>query len=292
MFCSHDREPSREARLGHASVRARPEDKAVPRARVVLLLITGAALLGAALPGRVRAEDPVARGLTIAQAADKANEGFMGERATMAMVLVNAHGDVTRRKLNVVTQEGTTDGDRSKVVFEWPADVKGTKLLTWTHKAGGDDQWLYLPAIKRVRRISASNKTGSFVGSEFSYEDLAGTEVEKFRYKLIDEPKLDGRDTYRLERVPVDASSGYARQIVWLDKQYQNPLRIEYHDRAGTLLKVATLEGYKQFGRLWRAGSITMENVQTKKRSVLSWENRQLGIKLPASELDSARLED
>jgi hypothetical protein len=239
-----------------------------------------------------RAQDPAARGLEIARAADKANEGFAGERATMAMDLINAHGDVTKRKLNVLTLEGTEDGDRSKVVFEWPADVKGTKLLTWTHRKGDDDQWLYLPAIKRVRRISASNKTGAFVGSEFSYEDLAGTEVEKFRYKLLDEPKVGGRDTYRLERVPIDTNSGYARQIVWLDKQYQNPLRIEYYDRKNALLKIATLDGYQQFGKLWRAGSITMENVQTKKKSILAWGNRQLGLKLPGSEFDSARLED
>jgi hypothetical protein len=258
----------------------------------VSLALLGAVTLGPAPTRGAESEDPASRGLAIARAADKANEGFVGERATMAMELVNAHGDVTRRKLDVVTLEGTDDGDRSKVMFAWPADVKGTKLLTWTHRKGDDDQWLYLPAIKRVRRISASNKTGSFVGSEFSYEDLAGTEVEKFRYKLIDEPKLGGRDTYHLERVPVDANSGYARQIVWLDKQYQNPLRIEYYDRKNVLLKTATLDGYKQYGRLWRAGSITMENVQTRKRSVLAWENRQLGIKLSAAEFDSARLED
>ena len=107
----------------------------------------------------------------------------------MTLELINAHGDVTKRKMVMEVLEGTDDGDKSRSVFEWPADVKGTKLLTWTHKKGDDDRWLYLPAVKRVKRISSSNKSGSFMGSEFAYEDFSSQEVEKYTYKLLDEPK-------------------------------------------------------------------------------------------------------
>jgi hypothetical protein len=263
------------------------------------MLITTRLLLAATLlasVARTANADPAAKGLEIATKVDVANQGYVGEKSAATLELINAHGDVTKRKMFFELQEGTTDGDKSRAVFEWPADVKGTKLLTWTHKKGDDDRWLYLPAVKRIKRIASSNKSGSFMGSEFAYEDLASQEVEKFTYKYIDEPKLatkDGaRDTWRTERYPVDKESGYARQVVWTDKEYMNPVKIEYYDRKNELLKVAHFEGYKKMGKFWRFGSIRVENVQTKKKSVMTWEGRQLGVKLPAENFDSARLEN
>ena len=251
-----------------------------------------ATLVLLAVAGDTEAADPAARGLAIARAADHANQGFGAEKATLIMDLVNAHGDVTKRKVTIETLEGTADGDKSKVVFEWPADVKGTKLLTWTHRDRDDDQWLYLPAIKRVKRIGGANKTGSFMGTELSYEDLASVEVERFSYRYIDEPNAGDRATFRIERLPVDKNSGYTREIVWLDKEYQNPLRVEYYDRNQALLKIAIFAGYRRYDRFWRATSVTFENVQTKKRTVLTFENRQLHAALGAQNFDSARLED
>jgi hypothetical protein len=242
------------------------------------------------------AQDAASRGLAIARAADRANQGFVGERNTMSMELVNAHGDVTRRKLRVETLEGTPgdaeQGDRTRIVLESPADVQGTKLLTWNHGKRDDDQWLYLPAIKRVKRISGSNKRGSFVGSEFSYEDLASNQVDKFSYKYLDEPVIGGRATFRYERTSRDPESAYSRQVLWLDKQYQLPLQIEFFDRAGALLKRAIFVDHRAYARLWRPSTVTMENLQTKKRTVIRWDDRQLGLALPAEHFDSARLED
>jgi hypothetical protein len=238
------------------------------------------------------ASDPAAAGLEIARKADAANQGFVGETATMTLELINAQGEVTKRKMNMQVLEGTDDGDKSRSEFEWPADVKGTKLLTWTHKKGDDDRWLYLPAVKRIKRISSSNKSGSFMGSEFAYEDFSSQELEKYTYRLLDEPKQGGRDTWRIERIPVEKDSGYTRQLLWMDKEYLGPLRIEYYDRKNELLKVAQFEGYKKLGKYWRFATIRMENVQTKKKSVLTWENRQLGTRPPAAAFDSARLED
>ena len=249
------------------------------------LLVAGASALA-------QGNEAERRGLEIAQAADKANQGFASERATLSMDLVNAHGDVSKRKVAIETLEGTSDGDRSRVIFDWPPDVKGTKLLTWTHKQREDDQWLYLPAIKRTRRISGANKTGSFMGSELAYEDLASAEVERFGYRYVDEPTLDGRATFRIERTPRDPISGYSREVVWIDKEYQNPLRIDFYDRKQALLKTAKFAGYKRLDRFWRPASITFENVQTKKKTILTFDNRQLGAKLAPQTFDGARLED
>ncbi len=243
------------------------------------------------LPITAVAETPEAKGLAIATKIDKANEGFKTDKSDLQMDLINAHGDIVKRKMTIHTIEGEK-GDRSIAAFSWPADVNGTKLLTWTHKNDSDDQWLYLPAIKRIKRISARNKSGSFMGSEFAYEDLAGQEVEKFTYKFLREEELNGRKVWVSERYPTDKRSGYARQITWSDKEYMGPLKIEYYDRKNELLKTGVFSDYKKFGKFWRWSKIDVTNHQTKKRSVLEWKDRKLGEELDPEDFESDALED
>lgn len=238
------------------------------------------------------ANTPQEEGLRVAKITNEANDGFVGEYAEMEMVLINAHGDKTVRKLITQVKEKEGDGDMSISTFQWPADVKGTKMLTWSHKTGDDDQWLYLPALKRVKRISSRNKSGAFMGSEFSYEDLGSQEVEEFTYRLLGETDLDGRAVWQLERTPVSKKSGYSKEIVWMDKEYNNPLKIEYYDRKGELLKVGLFKDYKAYGKYWRANFLEMENVQTQKRSTITWSIRELGKAYDNSEFASDYLAD
>ena len=230
------------------------------------------------------------KGLEIMTKADKANSGFLGETSEMHMTLINAHGDKVERKMNSKITETESDGDKSIFTFQWPADVKGTKMLTWTHKKGNDDQWLYLPALKRVKRITSRNKTGSFMGSEFSYEDLSSQEVEKFTYNFIKDDKFNDRNVSIIERVSTDKNSGYNKQVVYEDKDYQNPIKIEYYDRKGELLKVALFSDFKKFGKFWRANKIIMNNKQTKKSSHLIWKDRALNQKFSDSDFNQNRL--
>jgi len=248
--------------------------------------LTAALTVGAV----ARADSPAERGQAVAIAVDRANAGFASDRSALTMELINAHGDVTTRRLLLETVEGTEDGDRSRVVFEWPADVKGTRLLTWTHKRSDDDQWLFLPSIKRVKRISANNKSGSFMGSEFAFEDLASVEVEKYRHTLLAEPVVAGRNCWQVERVSTDSSSGYKRQVIWFDKEYMNPLRIDFYDRKDELLKTALFTGYKKFGKLWRFSQIDITNVQTHKKSRLIWHDRKLGVQVASAVFEPAGL--
>lgn len=251
------------------------------------LILTGL-LLG--LSSIAIAGSPEQRGLELAKKADAANDGYKGESSTMEMVLVNAHGDRTSRKLKSEQIEVTGDGDRSRIEFEWPADVKGTRMLTWTHKKGNDDQWLFLPAINRVKRISSGNKSGSFMGSEFAYEDLGSQELEKYSHKYLADETLDGRKTWKLERVPTDPDSGYSKLVTWMDQEYLNPLKIEYYDRKGELLKTATFTGYTKHGKYWRMGGIKMVNHQTKKESHLTWSERKVGVELRDKAFESDEL--
>lgn len=222
--------------------------------------------------------------------ADTVNSGFLGESSDMEMLLINAHGDKVERKMKSKVKETKSDGDKSIITFMWPADVKGTKMLTWTHKKGNDDQWLYLPALKRVKRITSRNKTGSFMGSEFSYEDLGSQEVEKYTYKFMKDDQLNKRPVSVIERVSTDKNSGYSKQIVYMDNEYQNATKIEYFDRKGELLKIALFTEFTKHGKFWRAHKIDMKNVQTKKQSILSWKNRKLNQKFSDSKFNQNRL--
>ncbi len=252
-------------------------------------LVMGSLLL--ATPGAF-AQTPEQQGTKIAQAAHQANSGWGTERSALTMVLVSAQGDQANRKLAIETQEGKGDGDRSRVTFDWPPDVKGTRLLTWSHKDGNDDQWLYLPSIKRVKRISANDKSGSFMGSEVAYEDLGSQEPEKYQYKWLADAKEDGRDVWQLERVPVSKTSGYSRHVLWLDKEWNQPVHIDYYDRKNELLKTSRYSGHQKFGKVWRVGKIEVTNMQTKKKTVLTWTERQFGVPLDRAAFESSGLED
>ncbi len=254
----------------------------IPAAAALPLLASTLAFAGPA-------ED---KGLKIAVEIDQANEGFQTEVSDVTMDLINAHGDVVNRKMTLEILEGQRDGDKSIASFLWPADVKGTRLLTYTHKKGDDDQWLFMPAIKRIKRINARNKSGSFMGSEFAYEDMSSQEVEKYTYKFLEEAEIDGRTCWKMERYPTDPRSGYTRQVIWNDQEYMNPLRIDYYDRKDELLKTATFTGYTKIDKWWRVETIEMVNVQTKKKSILTWKTRKFGVDLDPDDFESEALED
>ena len=113
-------------------------------------------------------------------------------------------------------------------------------MLTFSHKAGDDDQWLYLPAVTRVKRIASANKSGSFMGSEFAYEDIGSQDVEKFTNKYLREETYEGMPCLVMERYPISPYSGYKRELFWIDKAEYRPFKIDYHDRKDSLLKTLT----------------------------------------------------
>jgi predicted RND superfamily exporter protein len=214
------------------------------------------------------------RGLEIATEADRRDTGFGDLSAELAMILRNRHGEESTRRLRNRTLEGDEDGDRTLVVFDEPADVSGTALLTFSHGTEPDDQWLYLPALGRVKRISSSNKSGPFVGSEFAYEDISSQEVAKYTYRYIGEETVEGVSMFVIERDPVDEDSGYARQVAWYDQAEYRPMKVDYYDRKNALLKTLTFHRYRQYlDQFWRAAEMRMVNHQTGKSTTLLWSD-------------------
>lgn len=227
-----------------------------------------------AATGAAQAETPEEKGRAIAAEADRRNEGFGDSSVTLQMILRNKQGGESRREIRSRTLEVPSDGDKSLIVFDQPKDVEGTALLTFTHKAADDDRWLYLPALKRVKRIASNNKSGPFMGSEFAYEDLGSQEVEKYTYKYLRDEILEGQDCHVYERYPADANSGYTRMIVWTDKAEYRPLKLEYYDRKQSLLKTLQLKEYqKHLDKYWRPNQLDMVNHQTGKSTTLLFSN-------------------
>ncbi len=240
----------------------------------------------------VFAETPEEKGLRIAKEADARDAGFKDSTADMLMILKNRAGQTSTRKIRAKVLEGVGDGDKSLSLFDEPADVKGTAMLTFSHGLKPDDQWMYLPALSRVKRISSKSKSGPFMGSEFAFEDLGSQEVEKYTYKYLrDEPCGNGWTCYVIERTPAYKYSGYSKQIGWLDTKEYRPVKIEFYDRKNEKLKTLTNSGFKEYlGRYWRPSVMTMQNHQTGKSTILKWSNYKFQTGLNASDFNKNAL--
>ncbi len=248
-------------------------------------------VLSASLPAHSQSPGAEEIGLQIATEARERGTGFGNFTARQTMVLRNRQGQQSQRQLRVKVLEVEGDGNRSLFVFDEPRDVAGTAMLVHGHMEAADDQWLYLPALTRVKRISSSNQSGSFMGSEFAYEDMSVPEVEKFTYRYLrDEPCGELTCTVT-ERFPTDERSGYLRQVVWRDKDELRVWKVDYHDRKDAHLKTLTLDNYELYvDRYWQASELTMINHLTGKSTVLTWSDYQFQTEIDDAEFTQTGL--
>ncbi len=219
----------------------------------------------------------------LAQQSKDLSKGFKAASSQMELLIISKDKSTVKRAMKSLSIESSRgdDGDMSLIEFTLPSDVKGTKLLTHQKLSRADDQWLYLPAIKRVKRITSSSKTGSFMGSEFSFEDIASGAVEKYTYSsALGSADLDGEQVYTYERYPLDENSGYTKQVVFVKKDIPLVLKIEYYDKKNALLKISESRGYEQINGIWSVGEITMQNVQNEKSSVIRFLERKNKLEL------------
>lgn len=223
------------------------------------------------------------RGFDVAARSDRSDRGFGDSEVELTMVLQNRAGQKTSRRLTIATLEVADEalGDKSLVVFSSPKDVDGTALLSHAKILTPDDQWLYLPALKRVKRISSRNKSGPFVGSEFAFEDFTSLELNKYTYEYLGEEKLGDLQTDVVERTPRYENSGYTKQISWIDQDIYQIRKVEFYDRRGDLLKTLMLSDYRQYnGGIWRALRLSMTNHQTGKSTDLIYGDYTFGLGL------------
>ncbi|MCH8904304.1 MAG: outer membrane lipoprotein-sorting protein [Bacteroidetes bacterium] len=204
------------------------------------------------------------KGLKIVKKADRLDSGFGSYSCKMEMSVKSEQGGEIVHHMRFKVKEGKGDGDKSLIVVDEPGNVEGTALMTFTHKTRLDDQWLFLKAIQRVKKIGYSNMMNGFMESEFAYADLGSNEVEKYRYTYIRQDTIQTVKMLVVERHPVDPKSGYSKQVVWYNKINYRIEQIEYYDKKRIKLKTLKYSDYNQHsGVYWRAHLMVLENHQT-----------------------------
>ena len=207
------------------------------------------------------------RGLEIYKTQYLMDKGWRSLEVGLDMLLVDAAGRESRRKVIERKVEEAQEPHKTLGIFLQPADVRGTVMLTHEKSYESDEQWLYLPAFKRTKKINAANKSGSFLGTEFSWEDLSTSELTKYRYKYL----RDDGAAWVVEREPVYKFSGYSRELTWVNKDNYQTVKIEYYDRKSELLKTLALGDWEKYlDRYWRPLRMEMINHINHKKTVIT----------------------
>lgn len=243
--------------------------------------------------GSARAQQgtDVERGREIAAEADRRARGFGDYQARMEMILLDRQGNETLRELDLRVLEVSADEEKSIVYFDTPRDIRGTGLLTYSHRDRDNEQWLYLPALRRTKRISASGRSSPFMGSEFAYEDLVPTHVNQYEYKFLREEEFEGVLCFIVERYPSYDGSGYLRQQMWIDVAEYRVLQIDSWDLRDRLLKTLRLGQYERYlDRLWRPGEARMVNHLTEETTFLRWHDYRFDTGLTENDFSRAAL--
>jgi len=203
------------------------------------------------------------------------------EEERQILKLVSKSGATKERRLVRWTLSGTGGLDKILVRFLAPRDVENTGLLTWEAKDGNDDQWLYLPTVRKPKRIAASGKKNRFMGTDYAYEDLRPESTTVNTYTLAGSQAVDGQECFVLEAVPATprqaADSGYSKRKLWVRKDNYSTVKREYYDKQGKLEKIETLKKFVNVkGPVWRANEIEMRDVQSGTSTITIVERRQV----------------
>jgi len=232
-------------------------------------------------------------GFEISARSDRSDRGFGDSQVKLKMILRNAAGRESIRTLVIKTLEIPDEsvGDKSIIIFDSPADISGTAMLSHAKILDADNQWLYLPALKRIKRISSINKSGPFVGSEFAFEDLTASELNKYKYKHLGIDACGSLQCDKVERYPQYQYSGYTRQIAWIDLDVFQIRKIEFYERRGDLLKTLIIGDYKRYqNNVWRAHHFFMKNHQTGKSTELIYSDYKFKTGLKGKNFRKAEL--
>jgi outer membrane lipoprotein-sorting protein len=207
------------------------------------------------------------------------------ETAEMEMILTNKRGQQRVRKVITYRKDYGKDS-KSVMFFLEPADVKGTGFLSWNYDDPNqeDDQWLYLPALKKVRRISSSGRSDYFMGTDFTYSDMGDRQVDDYTYAHLGLEVIDGIECYHLERLPKDADvvdkTGYSRTEIWVRPDVWMMMKAVFYDKKGNLLKELTVSDFEEVDGIWIARTMHMNNFQNEHQTTLTFSNNQFNTGL------------
>lgn len=212
---------------------------------------------------------------------------------TIEMTLIQKSGHKRVRKLESWAMD--VGKDTKKIMFfTYPGDVKGTGFLTWDYdnSAKVDDKWLYLPAMKKTRRISGkSSKTDYFMGSDFTYNDMSTRSVDEEQHKLLREETLGGHKCWVVQSVPNDKDEIYARRVTWIRQDCLMAVKGEYYDKLNKLHRRLTISNIEKVQGFWTMHLMQMENVQTGHKTVIRMGNQRFNVKVSPNLFTVSKLE-
>lgn len=213
---------------------------------------------------------------------NKEKESAKTEEVAIALNLINKRGKKRIRKIRQFKKVYDDNTEKMLIIFDFPMDVKGTKLLNVQNKEKEDDQWFYLPALKRVRRISASQNDDSFMGSDFFFEDLRTENLNEFKYTLLGTETFDGVECYLIEALPKTEKkkkdSAYSKRELWIAKENFIILQGKYYDLTGELLKIIVTSDIQPINGTdkIRYHKVDVHNVQINHRTELFYKNYKI----------------
>jgi len=197
------------------------------------------------------------------------------------MLLINKKGRKRFRNLIIVIKK-YGDLSKSYMRFTSPADIEGTAFLTWEKKDGDDDQFLYLPALQRVRRIVSSQKSNRFVNTDYTYEDLQSREVEQDTHTVLREEKIDNYDCWVLESIPKTSDdSQYSKRITWIIKEIYLPIKTEFYDKKNKLYKILTGKKIQQIDGIWTILDAEMTDLNKIHRTLMKIDEIKYNRSVP-----------
>jgi len=242
-------------------------------------IVLGVLSLGYISPGSVSAE------MGAREIIQKSHVAFYGAgdqmKAKIEMRLINAKGRERRRKLTMLRKNTGRDEQKYFIYFYSPGDVRGMTFMVWKYPGRDDERWLFVPALNLVRRIAAKDSHSSFVGSDFTYEDVSGRDIDLDTYTLLKEATIEGHNCYVVESRPKNGTAGYTRKVSWIDKETFLPIKEEYYDLQGRLGRVFRAMEIEEIEGIPTVTRRLMENVRRKHKTEVVFRDVTYKLSLP-----------
>jgi outer membrane lipoprotein-sorting protein len=206
------------------------------------------------------------------------------QEGMLTMTLINSRVDQRVRKIKQFIKEFGKD-EKKIMFFMSPADVRNTSFMNWSYDEAGrdDDQWIYLPALKKVKRISSDSKSDYFMGSDFTYDDLGDRHPTDDTHKLLREEQIDGEDCYVVESIPKEEEYMYSRTVTWIIKDKWIGLKKEFYDEDDEHLKTLSVKKYEKIKDYWIITHSDMHNVQKDHKTDMLLEDLKIDVGVPNS---------
>ena len=259
------------------------------------LLVAAVLLL---MPAAVNADHSLAKeemsGLDIVKKWDGRPEGKdLSTRANFTLINNRGQERVRQTRRYWMDMEGKDGFDEKTIIFfDKPTDVKGTSLLNWSYKETGkdDDQWLYLPALRKIKRIASADKEKAFMGSDLTFDDMGDRQVEEDTHGLVKVEEYNGKPCYVIEMVPKEKDYMYSKKLKWIDKTEFIDYRTDFFDRQGRFLKRQTID-WKKIGDIWVVTKMVVKNDQTGHSTVVEITDIKLNTGLSEGQFTQKEME-